>query len=87
VITYANFLSLSLHAQIGLLYEHGACVMSIRYYGYKVNLYLLENFYVEVFYNHKKDQIEKIVPLDTGHSRMNFYVDQIKLPLALTTYR
>ena len=57
--------------------------MSIRYYGYKVNLYLLENFYLEVFYNHKKDLIEKIIPLDIHHSRMNFYTDQIKLPEVL----
>ncbi len=84
MITFKEFQHQSLNAQIGLLYEHGACVMSIRYYGYKVNLYLLENFYVEVFYNHKKDFIEKILPLDTAHSRMNFYIDQIKLPFALT---
>ena len=83
MITYQEFHHQPLHDQIGLLYEHGACVMSIRYYGYKVNLYLLENFYLEVFYNHKKDQIEKIVPLDIRHSRMNFYADQIKLPNAL----
>ena len=57
--------------------------MSIRYYGYKVNLYLLGNFYLEVFYNHKKDLIEKIVPLDIHHSRMDFYAAQIKLPVSL----
>jgi len=55
--------------------------MSIRYYGYKVNLYLLGDFYLEVFYNNKRDLIEKIIPLDTRHSRMNFYADQIKLAL------
>ncbi|NOT75398.1 MAG: hypothetical protein HOP08_10740 [Cyclobacteriaceae bacterium] len=78
-MTEKDFQLQTLHQQIGLLYEHGSCVMSIRYYGYKVNLYLLGNFYLEVFYNHKKDLIEKIIPLDTHHSRMNFYVDQIKL--------
>jgi len=56
-------------------------IMGIRYYGYKVNLYLLGDFYVEVFYNHKKDLIEKIIPLDTCNSRIKFYVDQIKLPV------
>ena len=79
MISCREFQLQPLPTQIGLLYEHGACVMSIRYYGYKVNLYLLENFYLEVFYNHKKDRIEKITPLDTSHSRMNFYIDQIKL--------
>ena len=84
MISCKEFQHQSLRQQICLLYEQGACVMSIRYYGYKVNLYLLGNFYLEVFYNHKKDRIEKIAPLDTSHSRMNFYVDQIKLPVTLS---
>jgi hypothetical protein len=83
MIIWPEFRSFSFDKQIKVLYEHGSFVMSIRYYGYKVNLYLLDNFYVEVFYNHKHDLIEKIVPLDTSHSRTKFYVDQIKLPNGL----
>ena len=83
MISCKDFQLQALSKQINLLYENGSCVMSIRYYGYKVNLYLLENFYLEVFYNHKKDLIEKIIPLDIHHSRMNFYTDQIKLPEVL----
>lgn len=84
MISRKEFLLQSLSTQIGLLYEHGVCVMNIRYYGYKVNLYLLGDFYLEVFYNHKRDQIEKIIPLNPRHSRMDFYAAQIKLPTALT---
>ena len=80
MISHHDFLAQSLNNQIVMLYEQGTCVMSIRYYGYKVNLYLMGDFYLEVFYNHKKDFIEKIAPLDVHHSRMNFYTDQIKLP-------
>jgi hypothetical protein len=54
--------------------------MAIRYYGYKVNLFLLGNEYVEVFVNHKKALIDRIDLLDRNHSRMKFYSDQIKLP-------
>lgn len=54
--------------------------MAIRYYGYKINLYLLNNFYVEVFYNHKEDKIEKIEILKLSNKRMKFYADQIQLP-------
>jgi hypothetical protein len=79
-MVWPEFKTFSFDKQVQLLYENGDFIMGIRYYGYKVNLYLLDNFYVEVFYNHKKDLIEKIVPLDTGHSRIKFYVDQIKLP-------
>ena len=70
--------------KINVLYEKGTFVMAIRYYGYKVNLYLLESFYLEVFVNHKHSEIEKIVLLDPSHSRMKFYSDQIKLPYDLT---
>ncbi len=83
MISCRDFQSQALDQQIGLLSEHGSCVMSIRYYSYKVNLYLLGNFYIEVFYDHKKDVIEKIIPLDVHHSRINFYTDQIRLPDSL----
>jgi len=71
---------MTLDDKVALLYEQGTFVMAIRYYGYKVNLYLLGNYYLEVFVNHKFSLIEKIIPLDTMHSRMKFYSDQIKLP-------
>lgn len=83
MISLADFLGETFDRQVSLLYEKGSFVMSIRYYGYKVNLYLLGNFYLEVFYNHKKDMIEKILPLDVQHSRFNFYTDQIRLPATL----
>lgn len=66
--------------KIQTLYKKGTFVMAIRYYKYKVNLYLLGNYYLEVFVNHKLSCIEKIAPLDVSHSRMKFYSDQIKLP-------
>ena len=81
MIAWAEFKKLTLDQKIHLLYEKGTFVMAIRYYGYKVNLYLLGNYYLEVFVNHKHTLIEKIVPLDTMHSRMKFYSDQIKLPV------
>jgi hypothetical protein len=81
MITWKEFKKLSLSKRIGVLYEHGTFIMAIRYYGYKVNLYLLGNFYLEVFVNHKMSTIEKIHLLDSNHSRMKFYSDQIKLPV------
>lgn len=74
-----DFLGLKQKEQINRLYTEGSFVVAIRYYGYKINLYLLDGFYVEVFYNHKLDQIEKIDLLDFNHSRMKFYQDQISI--------
>jgi len=74
------FEKLSRDDQIKRLYEEGLFVVGIRYYGYKVNLFLLGTEYFEVFINHKKAYIERIDRLDTQHSRMKFYADQVRLP-------
>lgn len=83
MIAWGDYKDLTLQEKIELLYQHGTFVMAIRYYGYKVNLYILGNYYLEVFVNHKHALIEKIVPLDISHPRMKFYSDQIKLPCDL----
>lgn len=74
-----EFLNLPLHQKIKTLFMEGTFVVGIRYYGHKINLYLLEDEYIEVFYNHKLDKIDKIDYLPRDHSRMKFYLDQIKL--------
>lgn len=79
-ITEEEFNDLALGRKVQILYLFGTFLMDIRYYRYKVNLYLLNNFYVEVFYNHKLDKVEKAEVLSRQHSRMKFYTDQIKLP-------
>ncbi|MEM6842981.1 MAG: hypothetical protein AAF944_01965 [Bacteroidota bacterium] len=75
-----EFISLPLQEQVDLLYRQGSFIVAIRYYGYKVNLYLINGFYVEVFYNHKLDKIERIELLPNSHTRLKFYSDQISLP-------
>jgi hypothetical protein len=83
MISWREFKNYPLDRKIRTLYEDGTFVMAIRYYGYKVNLYLLGGNYIEVFVNHKHAAIEKIALLDRAHSRMKFYSDQIKLPTEL----
>lgn len=80
MMTWYDFQELQLKDKISLLYREGDFVTAIRYYGYKVNLYLINDFYVEVFYNHKQDCIDKVDLLQRSHSRMKFYCDQIRLP-------
>jgi hypothetical protein len=78
-MTDAVFIDKPKRDKIQILYEEGSFIVGIRYYGYKVNLYLLGDYYVEVFYNHKLGYIEKIQILDQSHTRMKFYCDQIKI--------
>jgi hypothetical protein len=74
-----EFSHLPLHQKIKILYLEGTFVVAIRYYRHKINLSLLGSDYVEVFYNHKEDRIDKIDFLERDHSRMKFYLDQIKI--------
>ncbi len=76
----ADFISLPINDKIKHLYKQGSFIVSIRYYRYKINLYLIDGFYVEVFYLHKEDYIEKVELLNRRSTRMKFYTDQIKLP-------
>jgi hypothetical protein len=76
-----EFTSASLHQKIATLFREGTFVTDIRYYQYKINLYLLGREYVEVFINHKLGIIEKIELLNAHHTRMNFYCAKIKLSL------
>lgn len=73
------FFDLPIVQQTRHLYLDGTFVVSIRYYGYKINLYLYKEEYLEVFYNHKLDLIEKVQPMDYRHTRMKFYADQINI--------
>jgi len=82
-MTPKKFSDMTLDDKIKILYEEGSFIVAIRYYGYKINLYLLQNFYVEVFYNHKHDRIDKIDPMEKNASREKFYADQIRLPQEL----
>lgn len=83
MIPWSEFKTYPLDEKVKALYTSGTFVMAIRYYRYKVNLYMLGNYYLEVFVNHKLASIEKIALLDPGHTRMKFYSDQIKLPTGI----
>lgn len=74
------FKKLSVQQQVKALYLDGTFIIDIRFYEYKINLYLFENFLVEVFYQPVEDRIEKIEVMEKNSKRLNFYTDQIKLP-------
>ena len=74
-----DFNKLTLENKMRWVYFEGEFVMDIRYYEFKINLYRIRNFFIEVFYHHKEDRIAKILILDRSCNRMKFYADQVKL--------
>lgn len=82
-MTADQFTAMTRTHQLRWVYFEGELLTSIRYYKHKVNLYLISDFMVEVFYNHKQDCIDQVSLLDFESKRLNFYADQVKLPRAL----
>lgn len=79
-MTQVQFLNMSLGDQVQHIYKMGTFITDIRYYEYKVNLFLLDGNYFEVFIDHKSVEITKISPLGYKSNRILFYLDQVKLP-------
>ncbi len=75
-----KFSSMTKDQKLRWIYFQGEHIMDIRYYQYKVILYAIDNFFVEVFYHHTKGLIERVEVMDRQNSRMKFYADQIRLP-------
>jgi hypothetical protein len=80
MLNEVEFMNMPFFEKVKKIYFEGEFIVAIRYYEYKINLYLYNNFYVEVFYNHKNDMIDKVEVLSYQPSRIKFYADQIKLP-------
>lgn len=82
-ISQEDFFNMKMDDMVQTLYREGTFIVSIRYYKHKINLYLLSDFYVEAFYNHKLDKLEKVELLKRNNKRIKFYADQITLPVDL----
>lgn len=78
-MTARDFNELPTENKLQWIYFEGEFVMDIRYYEFKVNLYRIKDFFIEVFYHHKNDRIDQIRILDHNSTRMKFYADQVKL--------
>jgi hypothetical protein len=74
-VDIALFNSVDTHGRAVLLWDHGEFITSRSYYGYKVNLYTMPGFYVELYYREDTNQIEKIEALNTSTELNKFLVE------------
>jgi hypothetical protein len=68
-------LPIDLRAQI--VWKRGKFVDHIFYYNQRVNLYSIDEYFVEVFYNGEKNEIERVA-IATDQD-LKKYIAQIKL--------
>ncbi len=77
-MTKDNFNDLSLNQKGSLLFPNGTYIAVRDYYNYKVQLYSLWGFYVEVWYHPKLNRIDKIEVLENEKS-LNLYLSDIEI--------
>jgi hypothetical protein len=69
---------MTLSAQYELISKGGKYIGVRQYYGYFINLYLLEDTFYEVWYFRESNEIEKIEKLD-DEKKLDLYINQMNL--------
>jgi len=69
-----NFIDATLEERVYLVCYQGSYIGVRKYYGYFINLYILENVFYEVFYSPEENVIEKIEILD-HQKKLNLNID------------
>ncbi len=69
-----SFDTLDIKQKGRILFTQGKNLAVIQDKNHVVNLFLLDNFYVEVYYHHKDNRIQKIEVLEDMR-RLDLYID------------
>jgi hypothetical protein len=78
MVTRNEFESLSEHEREVITFSSGDYISTRNYYGYRINLYVIANFLVEVWYCSEDNSIEK-VDLLKSNKPFNQYAQQVHL--------
>lgn len=73
-----NFIKLSLAQKTELLWNHGEFISEKAYYEYNITLFLLESFYVEIFFDRVEREIVSI-SIQENTQILFGYVKDLKL--------
>ncbi len=73
-----GFLRLNLNERANLTWEIGTYLHCRTGEGFNANLYSVEDFYVEVFYDNERNTIADVMPFNAPHL-LELYLAQIDL--------
>jgi hypothetical protein len=76
-INIDNFINHSLQERIDLVCNQGTYIGVRKYYGYYINLYLLDDIFFEVFYSPTENKIEKVEILD-DKKKLDLYINYMQ---------
>lgn len=62
-----------LHARAAIVFCDGDYISSIKQYAFKISLFIVDDTYVEVFYNAHTNQLEDIAIMEPYEQRLQLY--------------
>lgn len=68
-----EFSKLDLHGKAGIVFGEGDYISSIKEYAFQIKLFIVDDTFVEVFYNIHSNEIEDIAILDSDERRLSQY--------------
>ena len=79
-MTKEQYSSCDLNTRADLLWADGKILNTIDYYGYKVQLYSLYSFFVQLYYDSRENKIEKIECVTEDD--LDKFINQINLSIS-----
>jgi hypothetical protein len=68
-----------LHGRAAIVFCDGDYISSIKEYAFKISLFVVDDTYVEVFYNAHTNQLEDIAILEPDESRLQKYATGVDI--------
>ncbi|MBC7694974.1 MAG: hypothetical protein H7141_05940 [Burkholderiales bacterium] len=73
------FYSSTLDERIEIVNNSGEYITRIKYFGYFINLYIVDGDFVEVYYNCHSNDIEDVEFLDPSEERLHLFTAFVDL--------
>ena len=62
-----------MHGRAAIVFCDGDYISSIKQYAFKISLFIVDDTYVEVFYNAHTNQLEDIAIMEPDEQRLQLY--------------
>ncbi|MCD6019204.1 MAG: hypothetical protein K0S53_2325 [Bacteroidetes bacterium] len=73
------FNSCSLDEKMDIVRRHGEFVSKITYFGFYINLYVVDQVFIEVYYNLHSSVVQYVEILDSHEERLNLFTVKVDL--------
>lgn len=73
------FNSFTLDERMDIVRRHGEFIVKIKYFGFNINLYVVDQVFVEVYYNLHSSTVKYVEIMDSQEDRINLFTVKVDL--------